>query len=101
MKLFISQPMNGKSEEQIIAERKRVFDLMQAIHPDEKVELISSYFEDNPPKDCNSGLYHLGKSLELLATSDIVYFVSGWQDYRGCKIEHEATVAYGLHYFEE
>ena len=38
----------------------------------------------------------LGKSIELLAQADVVYFCDGWEYARGCKIEHDAAVAYGL-----
>lgn len=27
---------------------------------------------------------------------DAVYFVDGWQEARGCRIEHDAAVAYGV-----
>ena len=38
----------------------------------------------------------LGKSLELLAQADVVYFAPGWADARGCRIEHLCAVEYGI-----
>ena len=38
----------------------------------------------------------LGKSLEMLAGADLAVFASGWQDARGCRIEHDCAVAYGI-----
>ena len=29
-------------------------------------------------------------------TADFAVFAPGWQDYRGCRIEHDAAVAYGI-----
>lgn len=97
-KLFISQPMNGKSDEEIKKERQDA--LLQAVATyGEEVELIDSFFE-SAPHDAKP-LWFLGKSLELLSTADIVYFASGWESARGCKIEHECAVAYGLNIIED
>lgn len=38
----------------------------------------------------------LGKSLEALAGADIIYFCPGWDTARGCKIEHQCAVEYGI-----
>lgn len=96
--LFISQPMNGKSDEEIKKERQDA--LLEAVAVcGEEVELIDSFFE-NAPHDTKP-LWFLGKSLELLSTADIVYFASGWEGARGCKIEHECAVAYGLNIIED
>lgn len=51
MKVFISQPMNGKSNEEIEA--------------------------------------------------DVVYFAKGWENARGCRIEHTVAKEYGLKIMEE
>lgn len=92
-KLFISQPMNGKSDEEIKKERQDA--LLEAVAVcGEEIELIDSFFE-SAPHDAKP-LWFLGKSLELLSTADIVYFASGWESARGCKIEHECAVAYEL-----
>ena len=41
-------------------------------------------------------LWFLGKSLELLAGADIAYFAEGWQDARGCRIEHTCAAEYNI-----
>ena len=38
----------------------------------------------------------LAKSLEKMSLCDAVYFCKGWEQARGCRIEHEVAVAYGL-----
>lgn len=92
-KLFISQPMRDKSDEQIIAERRSAVQAaMQFLNED--VEVIDSFFKDTPHDA--APLWFLGKSLELLSTADVVYFADGWENCRGCKIEHDCAVAYGL-----
>lgn len=92
-KLFISQPMNGKSDEQILKEREEAVREVQRVCG-EKVELIDSFFQ-SAPADARP-LWFLGKSLELLSTADIAYFAPGWKEARGCKIEHLCAVEYGI-----
>ena len=60
----------------------------------EPVEVIDSFFQ-SAPADARP-LWFLGKSLELLSTADVAYFAEGWQDARGCRIEHECAKEYGI-----
>lgn len=92
-KLFISQPMKGKADEEILKERESAIASAQDIMG-EPVEVIDSFFQ-NAPADARP-LWFLGKSLELLSTADVAYFANGWQDARGCRIEHECAVEYGI-----
>lgn len=92
-KLFISQPMRGKSDEEILAERKKVIELAQEMIG-EPVEVIDSFFQE-APADAKP-LWFLGKSLELLSGADVAYFAQGWEDARGCVIEHDSALAYGI-----
>lgn len=41
-------------------------------------------------------LCYLAKSLENMSLCHAAYFCKGWEDARGCHIEHDAAVAYGL-----
>ena len=93
-KLFISQPMNGKTDEEIKAERTDALLKATKQLDGESVELIDSFFE-NAPHDAKA-LWFLGKSLELLSTADVAYFAEGWENARGCRIEHECAVQYGI-----
>ena len=92
MKLFISQPMKDKTNEEIKAERNGIIDRARKEYGE--IEVIDSFFE-NAPHDARP-LWFLAKSLELLSTADIVFFAPGWDQYRGCKIEHECAVQYGI-----
>lgn len=96
-KLFISQPMKDKTDEEIKAERKLAIEKAQEV-VGEEVEVIDSFFE-NAPHDARP-LWFLGKSLELMAGADVVYFAKGWENARGCKIEHECAVQYGINCIE-
>lgn len=92
-KLFISQPMRGKTDDQILKERKEAVTVAENIIG-EPVEMIDSFFE-SAPHDAKP-LWFLGKSIELLAQADVAYFAPGWKDARGCKIEHECAAEYGI-----
>lgn len=91
-KLFISQPMRDKTDEQIKKERDEIIKACNAEYGE--IEVIDSYFE-NAPHDARP-LWFLGKSLELLSTADICFFAENWSEYRGCKIEHECALQYGI-----
>ena len=93
-RLFVSQPMRDKTDEEILAERQRAIKKTEE-QLGEKVELIDSFFQ-GVPEVKTKGLYYLGKSLELLATADVVFFCKGWQDYRGCRVENTCAIEYGV-----
>lgn len=96
-KLFISQPMKDKADDEILKEReKAIADARKYLGED--VEVIDSFFKD-APHDAKP-LWFLGKSLELLSTADIAYFTKGWDSARGCKIEHDCAVAYDINVIE-
>lgn len=97
-KLFISQPMRGKTDEEILAERKKAIEMAEKMIG-KPVEVIDSFFEKAPVNA--KPLWFLGKSLELLADADVAYFAPGWKDARGCKIEHTCAVEYGIPVIED
>lgn len=92
-KLFISQPMKGKTDEEILKERENAIRSAEK-QVNEPVEVIDSFFQA-APADAKP-LWFLGKSLELLASADVAYFAKGWNEARGCKIEYTCAVEYGI-----
>ena len=92
-KLFISQPMRGKSNDEIRQTRNEAIVIAHNITNDD-IEVIDSFFED-APIDAKP-LWFLGKSIELLANADYVYFAEGWNNARGCIVEHYCAKEYGL-----
>ena len=97
-KLFISQPMTDKTDEEILAERERAIESAKK-HLGEDVEVIDSFFKD-APHDAKP-LWYLAKSIELLATADVAYFCKDWDKYRGCKIENTCAIEYGIDVIED
>lgn len=92
-KLFISQPMRGKTDEEILAERERAIkNAVECLR--EPVEVIDSFFQ-SAPVDAKP-LWYLGESLKLLAEADVAYFVYDWENARGCVIENICAGKYGI-----
>ena len=89
-KVFISQPMNGYSDAEILRIRSEA--VTKAAVKLGPIKVIDSFFE-GAPTDAKP-LWYLGESLKKLSEADAVYFAKGWQNARGCRIEHEAAVAY-------
>lgn len=87
-KIFISQPMKGRTDEEIMQERNRIM----AKWANKSVEFINSFFCE-PGKNSTDSL---GKSISLMGEADLVVFAPGWADARGCSIEHEVAMEYGI-----
>lgn len=96
MKIFISQPMKDLSEEEIRHNREKAIKKIKSLYGDD-VEIIDSYIDG-----VGTPLWCLGKSIELLSTADVAYFLKGWNKARGCRIEYMCANDYGIGaYFEE
>ena len=94
VKFLISQAMKGLSEDEIRESRAAaVRELEEAGH-----EVLNSIFEDFTESDIkNVPLAFLAKSLEMIAKeADTVLFIGDWKNARGCKLEHECCIAYGV-----
>lgn len=100
MKAMLSQPMAGKSEEEIIATRERAIKALES----KGYEIVNTLFTDEwysqeAMKErgvVQIPLCFLAKSLTNMSLCHAVYFCKGWEKARGCRIEHEAANEYGL-----
>jgi hypothetical protein len=88
---MISQPMGGKTDREIIETRERAMAALAL----NGMSVVNTIFDGAGDADANP-LRYLGKSLEAMSRCDTVYFCKGWKQARGCRIEHEAALAYGL-----
>ena len=100
MKAMLSQPMAGKSEEEIKATREKAIATLK----EKGYEIVNTLFTDKwysneAMKDrgvVQIPLGFLAKSLENMSLCHAAYFCKGWEQARGCRLEHDAAVAYGL-----
>lgn len=99
-KAMLSQPMAGKTQEEIVATRARAIEVLER----RGYEVVNTLFTDewySKEKMEERGvvqipLCFLAKSLENMSLCHAVYFCKGWEKTRGCRIEHDAAVAYGM-----
>lgn len=92
--------MNGKTEQEIVETRNKAIKALEAAG----YEIVNTLFTDewySREKMEERGvvqipLCFLAKSLENMSLCHAAYFCKGWEKARGCKIEHDAAVAYGL-----
>ena len=94
MKAMLSQPMAGKTDEEIIATREKAIKVLE----DKGYEIVNTLFTDEWYNDKSMKergvvqipLCFLAKSLENMSLCHAAYFCKGW------RIEHDAALAYGL-----
>lgn len=99
-KAMLSQPMAGKTDAEIIETRNMAIEVLKS----EGYEIVNTLFTDEwYSKESMEArgvvqipLYLLAKSLEKMSLCHAAYFCKGWENARGCKIEHDAAKAYGL-----
>ena len=104
--VFISQPMTGKSEEEILATRQKEIDKIHQLFDADGIEIniIASYIDDATRKhfkehvsdDINWDIFWLSQSLERLAMADMIWLCDGWEYSNGCNIELECATRYGI-----
>lgn len=96
MKAFISQPMRGRTDEEILAERDDIECRLREEFGE--VEILETFYDDFDPDA--KPLEYLARSISDLAKADVAYFAKGWQNARGCKIENMCAIEYGIHTIE-
>lgn len=94
MNVFVSLPMRNRPDDLI---RKEMEDIMVYIR--KKYAPVTVYLIDSIitcPMDGHPGAACLGKSIEMMATADLVVFAPGWSETRGCQIEYEVAMEYNI-----
>ena len=99
-KAMISQPMAGKTEKEIIKTRENAITFLK----ERGYDIVNTLFTDDWYSDkamqergvVQIPLCFLAKSLENMSKCHVAYFCKGWQNARGCRIEHEVAKAYGI-----
>ena len=86
-RLFISQPMRGKTDEEILKER--VFKVTG-----EECDVIETFMPIFSPE--TKPLVYLSQPIKDLVTADIAIFIGDCKNYRGCRIKNTCTVEYGI-----
>lgn len=95
---MISQPIENCTESEILETQKRAIERLKKLG----YEPLDTYFSGDEPYEVmgfdvkSPGIYWLGLSLTSMSSCDGVFFCKGWETARGCRIEHDAAIVYGL-----
>lgn len=93
-RFFISQPTNGKTDEEIKADRRECEAWLSKAFGCAIV--IDSFVIEDPPKDCNIPVWYLAKSTEALSKADVLVLWGDWKKARGCLLKREIAIKYGI-----
>lgn len=75
MKVFLSQPMRGKTHEEILSNIREVQEFLTKYLDSTNIEIIESYSPKNKSKE---PLVALGDSIKMLANADLAVFLDDW-----------------------
>jgi hypothetical protein len=107
LKVFVSQPMNGKSHDDILAERTRYVKMLADMLgiPRDRIDVVNpiargianddkrfsklGYDLANPPR-----VWWLGQAIQEMAAADIFVFGEGYMEAKGCVIERHVQSIY-------
>lgn len=93
-RVYISQPMNGLSDDEIFAARDAAIAKLKETYGE--VEVIDTFVHDDPPEGVNVSLWYFVHSIEHMVDADIVCFIGEWENARGCLLEYMVAAAYGV-----
>lgn len=93
MKVMISQPMSGVPDSEVRRIQSELKDKFGKYH----IEVIDSFLTEEVEQSNHPGVFYLGRTLtNFMHDVDAVYFVKGWENARGCRIEREICKEYGI-----
>lgn len=90
-KVFISQPMHGMEESDILQIRQDIINAVEKTWDD--VYILDSFLTG--AKDVNP-LVCLGHAITILSKADVAVFAPRWSHSRGCRVEHEICEEYDI-----
>lgn len=96
-KLFISQPFSGRTEKEVFEERAKIQKKIEAIYKEE-FTVIDQYHQI-APKGAGR-FYYLSNDILMMDEADLIAFSPSWKSAKGCRVEHELALAYGLNIIE-
>lgn len=95
----ISQAMKGIDSSKIRLQREKAEATVRAAGY-EPIDTVyeEDYFDDGVSgvDVVNPALWHMGLALARLSKAHAIYMCDGWGAARGCRMEHQAAVAFGV-----
>lgn len=105
MKIFLSLPMSGRTDKEIrdqIDEMEHMI-IESGLFEGQEIEFVHNLDNDIDPKGCldlkHEPLLYFGEAIRKMAFCDAMALGKGWNNARGCIIEHDIAIHYGLFHF--
>lgn len=97
MKIFLSLGMRGRDEKDILEDIAMATHYAKSMYAESttECEVINGYNQEEAPEDAGP-IYYLGKSIQVLGSCNQAWFINDWENYRGCRAEHEVCKIYGI-----
>ena len=93
MKVMISLPMNGRKDNEV---KKRI-EYLKKEFAKLHIDVVNSFITDKVKDSLHPNVYYLGRTLmKHMHNVDAVYFDTGWEEARGCRIERQICVEYKI-----
>lgn len=105
IRVFLSLPMSGRTNEEILSQIKDMesYVLESHIFGDEEIEFVHNLLSpvdeglfDLIDNVTTRPLLYLGAAITKMATCNVVMLGRGWNSARGCIIEHDVAKKYGI-----
>lgn len=95
IKVFISQPMNGRCKCEITEERNKIKKLIEAKYSEGyQIEYLNEDVDLWGRPEEWTRIQHLGYSIMNMHDADVVVFAPDWIKAHGCCVEHEVAYRY-------
>lgn len=94
MKIFISQPMYGKTDDTIMKERSLCMQYIREQMPNKELHFIDSFTK--PDDIVGNRIKMLGHSIMMLGDADLCVFLPGWTQSPGCLVEFDVCSRYNI-----
>lgn len=104
MNIFISQPMNGLSDEELFIQRRaaesRIYKYVHIL-PDNWPNKVATdrdicFLHNIWEETYSHRLQYLGRSISLMSAANLIVFATGWEKARGCCVEQLTAKLYEI-----
>lgn len=94
----ISQPMKNVDPDKVKLQREKAETAVRAAGYEPIDTVYEADFEYPVDSDSivNPALWHMGLALMRLSKAHVIYMCDGWNATRGCLLEHQAAIAFGV-----
>ena len=102
MRVFVSLPMNGRTEAEIKDDIYRIVNKAMVGEPFTDAEFITAYTTIEPDEGVkHDRVWYLGRAIQMLSTCDAIIFSRDYHIANGCVIERRVAEMYFIPIYYE